>query len=74
MRSVNNILRRNRRILWKFYDQGERSVHRQRLIQEGFAFGYYTNERKEPTGTTHRYCYELGYEEKSPNQLRLVKI
>lgn len=74
MRTVNNILRRNRRILYKLYDRGETSIDRDRLIREGFAFGYYTNEKKVPTGSVHRYCYELGYEERNREQYRLVKI
>lgn len=74
MRTVNNILRRNRRILHKLYDKGETSIDRDQLIRAGFAFGYYTNEKKITSGTVHRYCYELGYEEQKAEQYKLVKI
>ena len=74
MRTVNNILRRNRRILHNLYQSGETSIERERLIREGFAFGYYTNERVEKGGISQKYCYELGIVENDPNRLNLVKM
>lgn len=74
MRTVNNILRRNRRILQNYYHNGMTSIERDRLIREGFAFGYYTNEKREKDGKVSRFCYELGYKEVESGDLSLVKL
>ncbi|TVR78718.1 MAG: hypothetical protein EA409_10365 [Saprospirales bacterium] len=72
MRSVNSILRKNRRILFELYSRGETRIDRDRLLQEGFAFGYYTNEKKD-SGKLQRYCYELGYVENDSQKYSLVR-
>lgn len=74
MRTVNNILRRNRRILQSYYHSGMTRIERDNLIREGFAFGYYTNEKREKDGRVSRFCYELGYKEVDSHSLNLVKI
>ncbi len=74
VRTVNKILRRNRRILHKFYQRGETAVNRERLIEEGFAFGYYTNERIAKDGHPQKYCYEVGIVESDPRNLNLIKM
>lgn len=61
MRNINNLLRRNRRILLKLNPRGKTKVSRSRLIEEGFNFGYFTNEYKTKSGNTYRFCYEQGY-------------
>ncbi len=43
MRTVNNILRKNRRILEELNPNGKTSVHRDKLSEKGFNFSYFTS-------------------------------
>lgn len=61
IRNVNNILRRNRRILSKYYSIGKDKVERDRLLQEGFQFRYYTGTYKSEEGNEFLFCYDQGY-------------
>lgn len=61
MRNVNNILRKNRRILEKYNPEGKSKVHRSRLHDEGFKFSYFTNVYRTRSGKTYYFCYEQGY-------------
>jgi len=63
MRNVNNILRRNRRILISLNPKGKAKVHRERLLEEGFNFNYFTNEYVTQSGNVYHFCYEYGYME-----------
>ena len=58
MRNINNILRKNRRILMSF-DPSEKSkkVDKVDLLDEGFKFSYYTNEYVTKAGKTYKFCY-----------------
>lgn len=58
---INNILRKNRRILESLNPEGKSKVHRDRLLEEGFKFSYYTNEYKTKAGKSYKFCYEQGY-------------
>lgn len=58
---INNILRKNRRILESLNPEGTTKVHRDRLLEEGFKFSYYTNEYKTKAGKSYKFCYEQGY-------------
>ena len=61
MRNVNNILRKNRRILEKYNPDGKSKVHRTKLVDAGFRFGYFTNVYETRAGKTYYFCYEQGY-------------
>lgn len=61
MRDVNNILRKNRRILAQALHQQSRLVRGVTLLEEGFRFGYFTHEQRTDKGNVMRYCYEYGY-------------
>ena len=61
IRNVNNILRKNRRILEKLNPYGKSKVHRNKLFEKGFNFDYYTNTYKTKAGKVYYYCYEFGY-------------
>ena len=60
MRNVNNILRRNRRILKKLNPEGKIKVHRNVLLADGFRFNYMTNIYKTKSGRIYQFCYEYG--------------
>ena len=60
-RSINNILRNNRNILTALNPDGKAQVRRDRLIDRGFKFRYFTNEYETRNGTVYRFCYDYGY-------------
>ena len=61
MRNINNILRRNRRILVELNPNDKTTVHKRILNEAGFNFNYYTNIYKTRTGKTYYFCYDQGY-------------
>ena len=61
VRNVNNILRKNRRILEELNPKGKTNVQRNKLQERGFNFNYYTNSYVTKAGDTYHFCYEQGY-------------
>ena len=61
IRNVNNILRKNRRILASLNPQGKANIHRSELLRQGFNFNYITNTYTTRAGKEYRFCYEQGY-------------
>jgi len=61
MRNINNTLRKNRRILAALNPNGKARVHRDKLLEKGFNFNYYTSSYV--TYNKHTYCfvYDQGY-------------
>lgn len=72
MRNVNNILRKNRRILANLNTSGKTRIHKEKLLEEGFKFRYFTNEYITKSGNTYRFCYDQGYLEKDNGYYTLV--
>ncbi|MCD4732176.1 MAG: hypothetical protein K8R74_16335, partial [Bacteroidales bacterium] len=50
IRNINNILRKNRRILAELNPKGKSKVTRNKLNEKGFNFDYYTNSYSTKTG------------------------
>lgn len=61
VRNVNNILRKNRRILLDLNPTGKTKVRRDKLLAAGFSFDYFTNTYQTRSGQTYHYCYDQGY-------------
>ncbi len=61
VRNVNNILRKNRRILEELNPDGKNKVHKDKLLERGFKFSYFTNEYVTKAGNAYRFCYDQGY-------------
>ncbi|HRP30957.1 MAG TPA: hypothetical protein PKV73_03675 [Agriterribacter sp.] len=63
VRSVNNILRKNRQILSALIPGGKEMVKtsRQKLSEKGFNFQYITHTYTTRKGVTYFFCYEYGY-------------
>lgn len=61
MRNINNILRKNRRILSECNPEGKVKLHKDRLLEKGFNFNYFTNLYKTSTGNLYYFCYDQGY-------------
>jgi len=67
MRSVNNILRKNRRILAGLTAEGRKKIETSTLARLGFEFDYFTRIED-----STRYCYEQGYVQLPNGALRLI--
>ena len=62
VRNINNILRKNRRILCELNTKaGKTLVTRESLIKHGFNFGYHTHTYTTQKGLIYHYCYDQGY-------------
>jgi predicted nucleic acid-binding Zn ribbon protein len=72
MRRINNILRKNRRILDKLNPEGMKTVDLMALAEEGFNFHYYTNTYTTKKGVTYFFCYDRGYSKTEDNKFILV--
>lgn len=73
MRSINNTLRRNRRILHELNPEGKIKVQKEKLMSKGFNFSYYTNTYQTRAGNQYYFCYDYGYLFLEDGFLALVK-
>jgi len=72
IRRINNILRKNRRILAVLNPNGKKTVDGISLAEEGFNFHYYTNVYTTKTGSKYMFCYEQGYLKMDDDKYMLV--
>ncbi len=72
VRRINNILRKNRRILASMNPTGKVTVDGIRLAEEGFNFHYFTNIYQTRKGSQYFFCYEQGYIKLDNDQYMLV--
>lgn len=63
MRTVNNILRKNRRILSEFVEhgKGKANIHKTKMDEKGFNFKHITHIYTTKKGDRYYFCYEYGY-------------
>lgn len=62
VRNINNILRKNRRILQSLTKQsGKTMVSKDILLSKGFNFTYHTHTYITKKGVNYHFCYEHGY-------------
>lgn len=61
IRNINNILRKNRRILEELNPRGKAKVHRDTLLEKGFKFSYFTNQYRTKSGNVYHFVYDHGY-------------
>lgn len=73
MRNINNILRKNRRILAKLNPRGKAKVSKTELLDLGFKFSYFTNQYITKSGNVYHFCYEQGYLELDDGKYALVE-
>jgi len=73
MRNVQNILRRNRRILSELNQEEETTVHRNQLTARGYNFEFHTNSQTTTDGKQYYYCFEHGYLALENDYYKLVK-
>nr|WP_197486619.1 hypothetical protein [Mucilaginibacter sp. L294] len=73
VRNINNILRRNRRIIEELNPTGKIKVSREKMLQKGFDFDYFTSSYKTQAGARYFFCYEYGYLPLDNDEVLLVK-
>ena len=73
IRNINNILKRNRRILEELNPTGKTKTNRSKLIAKGFNFDYHTRIYQAQNGKTYHFCYEYGYLQIEGEDFLLVK-
>lgn len=73
IRTVNNTLRKNRRILEKLTPSGKSKTTRSKLNEHGYDFNFHTNTYTTKAGATYYFCYEYGYLELENDWFALVK-
>jgi len=76
VRDINNILRKNRRILEELLAPLEKKVlviERQRLLERGFRFDYMTEHYHPDKKEHYCYCYEYGYRPLDQEKVLIVK-
>jgi hypothetical protein len=61
VRNINNILRKNRRILKNMNPTGKNKVSYEKLKAHGFDFNHFTSTYRTRDGAQYYYCYEQGY-------------
>ncbi|MEM6317350.1 MAG: hypothetical protein AAF960_06750 [Bacteroidota bacterium] len=61
VRNINNILRKNRRILADLNPDGKAKVPKHRLLSKGFNFTYFTNIYETKNGNRYYFVYDYGY-------------
>ncbi len=73
VRNINNVLRKNRRILESLNPDGKATVQKSKLIGKGFDFNYFTSIYQTKAGDEYRFCYEHGYLPIEGERVLLVK-
>lgn len=58
--AVNRQIRRNRAILKRFSPEGKATVRKERLVDAGFLFQYFSSIYQ-TAGLTYYFCYEYGF-------------
>ena len=61
IRKTNIILRKNRRILFDFYNNKSATIERNKLLEAGFKFPFSTQIEINEAGTIKKYCYDISY-------------
>ena len=61
VRNINNMLRKNRRILEESLVGEKVTLPKQKLTDKGFNFKYYTNQVVTKNNHAYFFCYEYGY-------------
>ncbi len=73
IRQVNNILKKNWKILNELNPGDKTTTNKTRLVKRGFNLNYYTSTYTTRNGRIYYFCYNLGYSEIGENKLVLVR-
>jgi hypothetical protein len=75
VRNINNILRRNRRILEETMEGVEKATARSKaeLAKKGYRFDFFTSIFTNKEKETYYYCYEYGFKEVENDKCIIVR-
>lgn len=75
IKKINAVLRSNRRILERLIPAGEELTKcpKQKLVDAGFNFHYFTHQYSNKKGNVYCFCYEYGYLPLEGDWMLLVK-
>ncbi len=73
VRNINNILRKNRRVLEENLKGETTTISKQKLSDKGFNFKFYTNQIVTKNNHTYTYVYEFGYLPLEKEMILIVK-
>ncbi|SUJ27394.1 Uncharacterised protein [Sphingobacterium spiritivorum] len=74
VRTVNTVLRKNRKILMEALTESHKvKVDKTDLIEAGFQFDFFTHQYKTTAGKVYIFVYEYGYLLLKDDQFLLVK-
>jgi hypothetical protein len=76
IRNINNILRKNRRILAELLSGLNKPVlviDRPKLVAKGYKFEYFTEHYSTKENEKYYYCYDYGYRQLDEEKLMVVK-
>lgn len=73
MRNINNKLRKNYRILAELNTEGKSKATRDKMLNKGFDFEFFTNILQTKTGNTYYFLYDQGYRSLDNDYYMLVK-
>ncbi len=73
IRKINNILRKNRRILAELNPDGKKKMHKDRLLTKGFNFKYFSSLYKTKDNRVYHFVYDQGYTELDNDWFLLVE-
>jgi len=73
IRNINNILRRNRRIMEELNPSGKTKTTREKMLVKGFDFDYFTSTYQTKNDKRYHFCYEYAYLPLDNDELLLVK-
>ncbi|WP_103866525.1 MULTISPECIES: hypothetical protein [Aquimarina] len=61
VRNINNLLRKNYRILEELNPKGKTKISKKKLLERGFNFQYFTSIYVTKTENTYYFVYDQGY-------------
>lgn len=75
VRKINQILHRNRRILYELMSEmtAQKTIDRLILDKKGFNFIYHTHQQINSKGKTYYYVYDYGWMSFSDDRIMIVK-
>src|SRR3569623_1333423 len=73
VRNINNVLRRNRRVMEELNPSGKTKTTRQKMAARGFKFDYHTHTYQTQNGKMYHFSYEYGYLPLEGDEVLLVK-
>jgi hypothetical protein len=61
IKQINKKLKQNHAILKRINNNGKKMIHRDKLLQEGFDFDFFTNTYITKDQRQYHFCYDQGY-------------